>query len=315
MEAASIPWRPLGRILVEQGLLTSEELETALARQEKSGRRLGETIVECGFVSGPELSSALASQYGIELTTETGFGTGLRSEIQRRHESERRSVRPVLVEVAPLHAPDEAEPESEPATSESSLLAQLEEQWAKLAAAEALLAERELELTALVRERDRRRGQAVRFARRARRQNGHVEGHADELRRLEHVGDRLRAQVERLAADVRGCDEEIARLRHENEGLRDELAAAAALVAEHRELEHDPQAAPAEASSHLVFVQLADRYELVERDGPPPPRNAALELPELGNGALVVAGLRRSPLPGDMRPCVVAEPAGELRSS
>ena len=95
MEAATIPWRPLGRILVEQGLLTSEELEAALAQQEKTGRRLGETIVECGFVSGPELSSALAAQYGIELTTETGFGTGLRGQIQRRHENERRSLRPV----------------------------------------------------------------------------------------------------------------------------------------------------------------------------------------------------------------------------
>ena len=39
---------------------------------------------------GPELASALAAQYGIELTTEKGFGTGLRSEIQRRHETDRR---------------------------------------------------------------------------------------------------------------------------------------------------------------------------------------------------------------------------------
>src|ERR671911_256558 len=88
VEAARIPWRPLGRILVEQGLLTSDELEAALAQQERTGKRLGETIVECGFVSGPELSNALASQYGIELKTETGFGTGLRTQIQRRYENE-----------------------------------------------------------------------------------------------------------------------------------------------------------------------------------------------------------------------------------
>ena len=67
--------------------------------QARTGKRLGETIVECGFVSGPELSSALASQYGIELKTETGFGAGRRSQIQRRHENERpRSARPTLVE-------------------------------------------------------------------------------------------------------------------------------------------------------------------------------------------------------------------------
>ena len=90
MEAAHIAWRPLGQLLVEQGMLTSSELEQALARQQESGKRLGETIVELGFVSGPELATALAAQYGIELMTEKGFGTGLRSEIQRRHEHDRR---------------------------------------------------------------------------------------------------------------------------------------------------------------------------------------------------------------------------------
>ena len=89
MEAARIAWRPLGRLLVEQGLLTDDELERALILQQATGKRLGETIVELGFVSGPDLASALATQYGIELTVETGFGTGLRAQIQRRHENDR----------------------------------------------------------------------------------------------------------------------------------------------------------------------------------------------------------------------------------
>ena len=89
MEAARIAWRPLGRLLVEQGLLTDDELERALVLQQATGKRLGETIVELGFVSGPDLASALATQYGIELTVETGFGTGLRAQIQRRHENDR----------------------------------------------------------------------------------------------------------------------------------------------------------------------------------------------------------------------------------
>ena len=75
-------------------MLTGDELERALAEQQVTGQRLGETIVKLGFVSGPELASALAAQYGIELTTEKGFGTGLRSEIQRRHESDRKRDRP-----------------------------------------------------------------------------------------------------------------------------------------------------------------------------------------------------------------------------
>ena len=156
MEAAHITWRPLGRLLVEQGLLTGDDLERALAEQQVTGERLGETIVKLGMVSGPELANALAAQYGIELTTEKGFGTGLRSEIQRRHESDRKRVVHLVpdpvTDATPLHVVEpeavEPEPEPEPESAEASLLAQLEEQWAKLAAAEEALAEREREMGA-----------------------------------------------------------------------------------------------------------------------------------------------------------------------
>ncbi|HWN23168.1 MAG TPA: hypothetical protein VNP93_14425 [Gaiellaceae bacterium] len=318
MEAARIPWRPLGRLLVEQGLLTADELEHALAQQERTGRRLGETLVECGFVSGPELSNALAAQYGIELTAETGFGTGLRTVIQQRHETDRgRALRAVPSTDEPHERSSEAqaqpeEPELEaPPPGEQLLHAQLEEQWAKLAAAEERLAESHRELTALAREYDRRRSQAERFVHRVRERD---------------------VRVERLAADVQGCDAEIGRLRDETERAGRALAAAEASAVERdrlldelrRESERRraqaarflarlrnaaPEPAPAPPpEGHVVFVQLADRYELVEREGPPPPRNAVLELPELCDVAVVVAGLGSSPLPGDARPCVFVQP-------
>ena len=162
MEAAHIAWRPLGRLLVEQGLLTDDELERALALQQATGKRLGEAIVELRFVSGPDLASALATQYGIELTTETGFGTGLRAQIQRRHENDRgMAPQPVLrVVETPRAEPDDVEPQvdgDEPdadGVAEALLLAQLEEQWARLAAAEAALIESEREIHALRSERD-----------------------------------------------------------------------------------------------------------------------------------------------------------------
>ena len=496
MEAASIAWRPLGRLLVERGLLTPEELELALAKQQLTGKRLGETIVECGFVSRPELSDALAAQYGIELKTEKGFGTGLRAQIQQRHESDRGRV--VQIGIArPVEQPEsaaDAEPELAPGETDSQqsaeLLAQLEEQWAKLAAAEEQLAEREAALAAAVVERDGRRAQATRFARLARAarsdQGSHrerrraltlrfvqrvrdrdeeiqrlaaelerlvgeqdaVSGAADErcaelqrslenavgqrdrrrsqtvrfLRRLrareaevERLGgadddraeleralavvsverdrrraqaarflhrlrgreadlarreeelrrvaetldgqahdaqaalaaaaerevaleralaelasdfdhrhaqaarfarrarglaevvEQLRHQVERLAGDVRGCDAEIDRLRQENGHRR---AQAARLLARLRPpaptpVEREPE--PDAPTSHLVFVHSAEGYSLVEREGPPPARNATFELPDLRDGAFVISALRRSPLPGDPRPCVVAE--------
>jgi uncharacterized coiled-coil protein SlyX len=250
VEAAHIAWRPLGQLLVERGLLTGAELEHALAKQQQTGKRLGATIVECGFVSGPELESALSAQYGIELTTEKGFGTGLRSEIQRRHESDRRNV--VRLAPPPAEEPSEDEDELAPAAGaealeqggDAVLLAQLEEQWAKLAAAEATLAQRERE-----------------------------------LREQQEINERLRAQLERL------------RLAPPIEDAGDA-----------------EDAATETPSSHLVFVQLDGRYELVSRDGPPPLASTELTLPDL-DGRFVVAGSRRSPLPGDSRPCVFAHRA------
>ena len=160
---AANAWRPLGRVLVQQGLLTDEELELALATQQITGKRLGETIVESSFISRPDLSNALAAQYGIVLTTETGFGTGLRAQIQQRHESNRE--RPVTGDDTPRPKPVviEAEPEeTKTPAAEPVQLSPLEEQWAKLEAAE-------MRLDTLAAECARLRAQAGRFARRARR--------------------------------------------------------------------------------------------------------------------------------------------------
>jgi hypothetical protein len=85
VEAAENVWRPLGELLVEKGLVKQEELEHALGEQADTGRLLGAILVERGYVSGPALAVALAEQYGVELKTERGFGTGLWAEIDRRH--------------------------------------------------------------------------------------------------------------------------------------------------------------------------------------------------------------------------------------
>jgi hypothetical protein len=85
VEAASVPWRPLGEWFVGRGLITEAELETALAEQAATGKRLGEILVERGLVSGPDLTAALMDQLGVEISREEGFGSGLWAEIKRRH--------------------------------------------------------------------------------------------------------------------------------------------------------------------------------------------------------------------------------------
>ena len=103
VEAAENIWRPLGELLVSKNLVTEDELELALTEQADTGRLLGAILVERGYVSGPALAVALAEQYGVELKTERGFGTGLWAEIDRRHRQGRGVAEDETEEV---HGPD-----------------------------------------------------------------------------------------------------------------------------------------------------------------------------------------------------------------
>jgi MSHA biogenesis protein MshE len=55
----------LGEILVQQKLLTEEQLKLALEEQKKSGRRLGRVVIEKGFATEGQISEALARQLNL----------------------------------------------------------------------------------------------------------------------------------------------------------------------------------------------------------------------------------------------------------
>ncbi len=55
----------IGEALVEEGLLSPEQLNRALAQQKASGRMLGEVLVEQGIISGAVLVQTLAKRLGI----------------------------------------------------------------------------------------------------------------------------------------------------------------------------------------------------------------------------------------------------------
>jgi hypothetical protein len=97
-------WKPLGELLVEQGLITATDLEEALEDQERTGRKLGQVVVEAGLISVEELTTVLLEQCGIDISTQEGFGSGLRDELARR--GRRRERDPVRFEFT-------AEPEPE----------------------------------------------------------------------------------------------------------------------------------------------------------------------------------------------------------
>lgn len=62
----------LGDILVEQGIITEEQLKESLEYQDETGARLGEALAHLGYVSTDELADALAWQghYGQSALTE-----------------------------------------------------------------------------------------------------------------------------------------------------------------------------------------------------------------------------------------------------
>ena len=55
----------LGEILIQQKLLTAEQLRAALEEQKKSGLRLGRVVIDRGYASEEQISQALARQLGI----------------------------------------------------------------------------------------------------------------------------------------------------------------------------------------------------------------------------------------------------------
>ena len=65
MRPSAQPTR-VGEALVSEGVITNEELETALAVQRRSGRLLGEVLVEEGVVPAGVLIRALANRLGVK---------------------------------------------------------------------------------------------------------------------------------------------------------------------------------------------------------------------------------------------------------
>ena len=58
--------KQLGQILIEQGLITSEQLEQALEEHRKTPKSLGRVLIDLGLIKEADLVRALAEQVGLE---------------------------------------------------------------------------------------------------------------------------------------------------------------------------------------------------------------------------------------------------------
>ncbi len=59
----------LGQILTEKGIITEKTLQRTLDRARRFNKRLGTMLEETGLITGEELSSALAIQYGFRVVS------------------------------------------------------------------------------------------------------------------------------------------------------------------------------------------------------------------------------------------------------
>ena len=57
----------LGDVMMDEGVITLEQLNEALTRQQETKHKLGETLVELGFASERQIATALSRQLGLDL--------------------------------------------------------------------------------------------------------------------------------------------------------------------------------------------------------------------------------------------------------
>lgn len=108
-----IAWRPLGELLVERGLLPTEELDAALAEQTQTGDRLGAILVARKAITGVMLTTLLAEQAGVPLETQTGFGSGLFTKLAERHALDERPA-PAVPATKAGQEPGPSDPVTDP---------------------------------------------------------------------------------------------------------------------------------------------------------------------------------------------------------
>lgn len=95
-------WRPLGELLVDRGLIVADELQAALAEQERSGKKLGEILVAQSAVTGSQLTRILAEQVGLSFDRADPAAAALESAAHEEAEESKTAAEPPASAWRPL---------------------------------------------------------------------------------------------------------------------------------------------------------------------------------------------------------------------
>jgi type IV pilus assembly protein PilB len=69
MSVRRINNKQLGELLLEQGIISKDQLFRALSAQKDKGGLIGETLVELGYVKEDDIAQSLTAQYGFPFLT------------------------------------------------------------------------------------------------------------------------------------------------------------------------------------------------------------------------------------------------------
>lgn len=299
---------PLGQLLLERGLLTEEQLDAALEEHVRRGQPVGKVIVDMGLLPAALVAKALATQHGGSLETEYGVATGL--TVEPLAESGPNGGRPASHEPPAGPPGDEARApgdrfsrlEAERNTAVQELEAARAERERALAAAEVAERRAEAKETALasaLQELATARARAFELERQVAGPTAPAAG--EELReRLAALEERVAAALEPAPAVAESVPPPSPPSTAQPEAgpPRPEPAAEAT-------------PAPAEDGSHLAFVSGPEGYRLLELPGPAPQAGSVVELPpETGAaGRHLVVRTGRANLPGRRAACAYLLPA------
>jgi len=89
--------RSLGEILVQQALITEDQLTKSLEEQKRSGRKLGRVFVESGYVTETQISEALARQLQIPFIDLKQYNTKTET-LRKLPEAQARRFRAIVLE-------------------------------------------------------------------------------------------------------------------------------------------------------------------------------------------------------------------------
>ena len=87
----------LGDLLVQENLISQDQLKSALEQQKRSGRKLGRVLADNAFVTEEQISEALAKQLNIPYINLKYYNINL-EQIRLLPESQARRFRAIVLE-------------------------------------------------------------------------------------------------------------------------------------------------------------------------------------------------------------------------